>query len=372
MAITRSRLTVAGAFLLTGMALVGCSSGPDPVSSTLAGETGSAQAQGTPGDTGGLTLNSTSFQPVEVTLGPPTGTEVGRRIENLRQDLVQLQNSIGANNGQLQAIRDSAIAAAQQYNGLVAAIRARLQVGTTPGNPILVSQLSEAQLALEDISAQIDRMTSLSGQAASDSSLASFLLDSINATFDLSGAVDEDHRQLTILQDETRRTSVLIDRILLEVAEDIGRQNAYVGNERRDLQTLQLAVANGEFYGSNLSGISSAAAAEGLRVQPASAPANRPLVVIRFHQGDVDYQQPVYNAVSAALESRPNATFDIVAISPLTGAEANVALSANAARERAADVKRTLVAMGLPARRLNVSAAAEAGVGGSEVHIFVN
>lgn len=381
------RRYIAGAALLGAMGLAACSQTPDPVSSTLAGEpqNGRVLAQGEDADavaqpvqttapnTTGLTLNNTVFQPVEITLGPPTGTEVGRRIEQLRQDLSQLQSSIAANNGQLQSIREGAILSAQTYNGLVAAIRARLQIGTTPGNPILVSQLSEAQLALEDIAGQVARMSSLSGQSASDSSLAGFILDSVEATFDLSGAVDEDHRQLTILQDETRRTVVLIDRILLEVAEDIGRQNSYVANERRDLQTLQLAVSNGEFYGTNLAGISSQAAGQSIAVQQASAPAPgaRPLVVIRFNDPSVAYEQPVYDAVSAALDARPGAVFAITAMSPAIGDQTTVALAANQARDSAADVRRTLVSMGLPAGRMILTADSNRSVSGSEVHIFV-
>ena len=68
-----------------------------------------------------------------------------------------------------------------------------------------------------------------------DSSTAHFALDQIGATFNVSGAVDEDHRQLSLLEDETSQTIVMIDRLLGEVSDDVQRQTAYVANERASL-----------------------------------------------------------------------------------------------------------------------------------------
>ena len=42
--------------------------------------------------------------------------------------------------------------------------------------------------------------------------------------------------------------------------------------------------------------------------------ARRPLVVIRFDRANVPYEQALYTAVSRALERRPQALFDLVAV----------------------------------------------------------
>ena len=68
----------------------------------------------------------------------------------------------------------------------------------------------------------------------------------------LGGAVDEDHQQLAVLEDEVNKTVVSIDRLLNELSEDVSRQTAYVGNERANLTTLSLAIKNGELLGPSL------------------------------------------------------------------------------------------------------------------------
>ena len=74
----------------------------------------------------------------------------------------------------------------------------------------------------------------------------------MQATFGLSGAVEEDHRRLQLLEDEVYQNIVLIDRLMNDLAQDINRQTAYVNNERQNLTTLSLAIKNGELYGTSL------------------------------------------------------------------------------------------------------------------------
>src|SRR3546814_2699060 len=126
--------------------------------------------------------------------------------------LERLQQSIGSQNQQLQELRARAVQNANAYHGSVGAISARLQVGTTPGNPILVQQWNTAQTQLEQVSADLAQMNSLSNDVAANAALSSYLLEATRASFGISGAVDEDHRQLAIPEDEVNRTTVLIDR----------------------------------------------------------------------------------------------------------------------------------------------------------------
>ena len=97
--------------------------------------------------------------------------------------------------------------------------------------------------------ANINALNALGTDVANDSSSAHFALDQIGATFNVSGAVDEDHRQLSLLQDETSQTLVMIDRLLSEVSDAVQRQTAYVANERGNLTILANAIKNGELYG---------------------------------------------------------------------------------------------------------------------------
>ena len=322
-------------------------------------------------------LGTTNFAQAPVTQAPQTGTFVGQKVSQLRGELGNLRSQIGARNTVLQQIRAATTQNAQRYHGVVAAINSRLQIGTTPGNPVLVSQWNAAQAELDRLGADIASMNSLANDVASSSAMAAFLLESSRATYGLQGAIDEDHRQIAILEDETNRTVVMIDRLLNELSEDISRQTAYVGNERHNLTTLSLAIKNGEFYGQSLTNrayLSAAPLASNAPVASGtsySSQNRRPLVVIRFDRPDVPYQQALYNAVSKAIERRPNAAFALVAVAPARGTPAEVSLNTSKAKKNADQVLRTLTEMGLPAGRVALSATTSSEASTNEVHIYI-
>jgi hypothetical protein len=324
-------------------------------------------------------LGTTNFQPTPPTPAAPTGTYVGAKVVQLRQDLVNMQAAITAHNAELQQLRNQTVQHSQAYWGTTAAINARLQVGTTPGNPVLVQQWNEAQAQLDRISSDVAAMNSLANKVAADSAMSSFLLESTRAAYGLSGAVDEDHRQLAILEDEVNKTVVLIDRLLNELSQDIHRQTDYVARERGNLTTLSLAIKNGELYGQSLANRAFEAATPAVAGRPAptgtsyASPTEgrRPLVVIRFDRPKVDYEQALYSAVSRALERRPDASFDLVAVTSQKGSPAQAAINANAARRNAEAVLRSLNNMGLPADRVTLSATTSATASGNEVHLYV-
>ncbi|MCH8110818.1 MAG: hypothetical protein IH905_02510 [Proteobacteria bacterium] len=329
------------------------------------------------------TLGNTTFRPLSVTPGEPTGTFVGQRIAQLRNDLGTLQRNIGGRNQQLQNIRNQTMGVSQRYHGTVAAISTRLQMGTTPGNPVLIDQWNAAQGELDALGGDIAQMNSLANIVAADSAFAAFLLESTRATFGLAGAIDEDHRQLAILEDETNRTVVLIDRLLNELSEDVSRQTAYVGNERSNLTTLSLAIKNGELLGSSLANrafrsaapIASRAPLAGSNTaassQVASIAGRRPLVVIRFDRPNVPFEQALYTAVSQALDTRAGAQFDLVAVTPSGGSPADLAINSSKSKKNAESVLRALLEMGLPADRVALSASTSGDAFTNEVHIYV-
>lgn len=322
-------------------------------------------------------LGTSTFEPPAVTPGSATGTVVGAKVNQMRGELGRLQSNIQQHNSGLQALRQQTVAHAQRYHGTVAAINSRLQVGTTPGNPILVAQWSTAQTQLDGFARDIAEMNSLANRVASDSSTASYLLETTRATYGLAGAVDEDHRQLSVLEDEVNRTVVLIDRLLNELSDDINRQSAYLGGERKNLTTLSVAIKNGELLGSSLANRAydvqpyQSRPGRGAVPQAAQTGQRRPLVVIRFDRPGVEFEQALYTAVSRALERRPQAGFDLVAVAPASGSAADVARATNAARRNAESVMRSLASMGLPASRVTMSAGTSGDAQTNEVHIYI-
>ena len=306
-----------------------------------------------------------------------TGTYVGTQVETLKTDVDKLKQAIIRHSEELQNLRGRTVTYSETYHRFVADINARLQVGTTPGNPVLVQKWNAAQGQLDRVNDEIATLNELSNRVAADSSLSAFMLDRVRGAYQVSGAVDEDHRQLDLVADDVNRTVVLVDRLLNEVAEDLARQTTYVSGERSNLNTLALAIKNGELFGAALSerGFASAGLAAG-RTSPAVAPApalaqGRPLVVIRFDQPNVRYEQALYKAISRALERRPQARFDVVAVTPRSGTPAEVARAEAGAKKNAQDVLRSLTNMGLPSTRVALSSVQNTNAASNEVHIFV-
>ena len=359
------------------MLLVGCSFGSDALWPSLTGEdpSGAAPPPAAPAPQGvptGPVLGETFFQSPGVTPGQPTGTLVGEKVQELRSDLTRLQGELVGQNNNLQTLRNLARAGAGAYHALLAGINARLQVGSTPGNPELVAQWNQAQGELSKVGESIAQLNGLAADSASTSALAAFLLDSTRATFGLYGALEEDHRQLAILEDEVNKTVVVLDRLLNELTEDIARTQNYYTSERSNLTALAVAVDNGEFLGGSLGN-------RAFGVPPPPIPGGgasmvgrtAPLVVIRFDTPNVQYDQALYSAVSQALARRPNAAFDLVAVAPGLGSPAQVALASNKSRRSAETVLRSLTNMGLPADRVSLSSTTNPNAQVAEVHLYV-
>jgi hypothetical protein len=313
-----------------------------------------------------------------VTQAAPTGTFVGQKVQQFRGELEKLQTDVRRHNQTLQDIRRETAEHTQRYYSTVAAINSRLQVGTTPGNPILVSQWNAAQSLMDQVSADVARMNSLATEASGTSTLSAYLLESTRAAYGLSGAVDEDHRQLGILEDEINRTVVLIDRLANELSNDISRQGQYLSGERRNLTALSLAIKNGELYGTSLANRAFESSAPLASTTPGSAGPSgadgarrRPLVVIRFDRPNPSYEQALYSALSGALNRRPSATFDLVAVAPQHGTPAEVTSAQNRSKRNAERVLRSMSEMGLPMDRVRLSAMTSPATQSNEVHVYV-
>jgi len=385
---TSRAVVIAASMLLLGL-LSACSGTPDSLWPSFSGEKpaggpGQIAAPASPGEQAGLPvidsaaqaapplMGNTNFSPLQPSQGAPTGTLVGQRIMQLRGELQALDGRISQHNARLQELRAITAGNAQRYHGTVAAVTARLQLGTTPGNPIVINQWNAAQADLDRLSSDISALNGLSNAVAEDAGMGEFVLETARATYGLAGAIDEDHRQLGILEDETNRSLVLIQRLLGELSEDISRQTAYVGNERARLTTLANGIKRGVMYGEALA---SGASASGIPVAGGGggslALAGRPLVVIRFDRSDVDYEQSLYSALTRALESRPDARFDVVSVAPTGGSATQMRRSQTQSRQYAEAVMASIADMGLPASRLSISSTTSSDVSSNEVRVYM-
>jgi hypothetical protein len=364
--------------------------------------------------------------------GPSSGTVVGNRSAALRDEVLRLRSSVNLNSNEFAILRTSGAAGAVQYHSTVAAITARLQNGTTKGNPILLRQWEEADASLGEVTSSLNKLNSLQVSIDADASVASYLLDSVQAAFDLSGAVDEDHDQLKLLHDEISRLVVQLDYLRNQTTADIQRQSSYLTTERANIQALAFAISRGELLGNSLAnrpvivnpapvatmpyavppssgcGASCGPQTSAAPTMPVSqgslgpepmspreymtengngspssnistnnsnvgmAPSvGRLLVLIRYNQPNVDYTQQLSQAVGTAMERRPNAEFSIVAVSPASGDPAALAEEQQVAEKNADEVKRSLIQMGLSPSRITMSATQAQTAVTPEVHVYI-
>jgi hypothetical protein len=301
----------------------------------------------------------------------PTGTAVGQKVTELKADLARLQGTLKAQTAQQQALHSDIESNAAAYQAITGAISGKLQVGTTPGNPGIVQAWQQAQQNLNTVETDIGQMNALSNEVAGNAAYVAFLQDSVRAAFGVSGAVDEDHRQLRILQDQVAQTNVDVDRLLSLISSDVSRQNEYLATERSNLTALAGGVSKGDFYGTTLASNTVPAPAMPTMPPGAGAATGRPLVTIRFDRPNVNYEQALYQAARKALEVRPNAAFDVVGVAPASGAAAQQALNGDIARTNADRVVRSLLGMGLPADRVSAGQNSDPGIQSNEVRIYV-
>ena len=347
--------------------------------------------------------------------GPTSGTVVGNRALQLRDEVLRLRSSVNLNSNQFAVLRSSGAAGAVQYHSTVAAITARLQNGTTKGNPILMRQWDEANSSLDEVTTSLNRLNSLLSAVDSDASVSSYLMESVQAAFQLSGAVDEDHDQLKLLRDEISRLTVQLDYLHTQTTSDIQRQTSYLTTERTNLQALAFAISRGEMLGNSLANrpvivnepstnympeytpqtraapiapVSTGVVGSAAPMSPSEymsemsqkgapaitdAPASvgRLLVLIRYNQPHVEYQQQLSHAVGTALDHHPNADFSIVAVSPASGDPSEIAKTKEAAKRNAEDVKRALIQLGLAPSHIILADTQSQAAQVPEVHVFV-
>ena len=306
----------------------------------------------------------------------PTGTFVGGKINQFRADLSSIQNAVSSHNNDFLRFKDLVDEQTSVYQGLSSAIRSRLQIGTTPGNPILVGQWNDAQRALEDIQNNVNNLQIVNNRVTADAALITHLKNAINSSFFISGAIDEDHNQLKVLNDDVQRTSVLYSRLMDELEEKISREIQILNAERQYMKELSADVEVGKFGGRvsapptrssqslDTQNIEEQSSIDTIKIAPLNY--DNAILVIKFDDTSFDYSTALFESISNALEQMPSASFEVVAVSPTGGAS-----FAEKARQRASEVFNKVVEMGVPSERVSLASSNSTTAQAEEVHIYL-
>jgi hypothetical protein len=208
----------------------------------------------------------------------PSGTAAGARTQELRGQVQQLKSSIDQHLSQLSQIRQEWEAVATQYYAQVGEISVKLQAGATPSNPVLTQKWTEARRSLDKLEDNLSHVTALSNEMAVDGQTGVYLDDSTRAALLMPGALDEDHHQLRSLQAEVAGSQAEIGNELIDVTNEINRQNAALGIERNNIATLAEGVRVGELLGHSLANNQLRyVSLQGAAAAPVGAPATAPV-----------------------------------------------------------------------------------------------
>jgi hypothetical protein len=175
----------------------------------------------------------------------PTGTPVGCQVADIKKDLQGLESQTGATIQATRELYEKAILEVSQYHKVVGIIEAKLQLGTTPGNPQLTDLRNKAIQQLSQIIATIEVMKGLSQNIAQSSQQVKTLFARVNEVLRLPGAVDEDHAHLFLISDELGYLDENVQRTLGIIETNIGRQSEWLSMERLHIDSLSSGIEMG-------------------------------------------------------------------------------------------------------------------------------
>ncbi|MEA2757287.1 MAG: hypothetical protein QOJ54_3576 [Aliidongia sp.] len=344
---------------------------------------------------------------------PPafSATSVGARAAQLDKEVDQLDVHAGLCGVTASDIKAQRTELSTDYFTRIAQINARLQAGTTAGNPELTSAWQAARGSLGGLDREAARLTDLVTNCTDDDAQATYLTQSIRAAMSLRGAVDADHAELIKQSGRVAAIASNLELTLGLMLDDLNRQNEMLLVEHRNLTTVAHAIDVGQLLGGNLalktgtlpswttptpapmpphhrptalSDNAHSAPAQPAKVDAAHAagtpsdtvlstkarkhhhrpvPNNtatptkiffhhhKPLIVVPL-TADASYERALYSAVSSVLSKQPGARFVVEASVQHNPSHTRAVLDAGAAQRQADAVVRSLTAFGLPQTRV--------------------
>ena len=303
------------------------------------------------------TAAAPAFRSAAAPAGGAPSRLLRRRASELANELSGLARLIESQRAELRELAGGAGESAELYVAAVDAVRDRLRAGASPDDPILVAQWRSAQTALQAVAAAYSaRLRELGERIESNSGMAAYLSESTRAERSVHDALGADRSAIAGVESELARVMRDNDRLLAELGQTFARYAGYLdGSADGALAALEPAAGT---------------AAAPMPMPRAEAGAGPALIAIRFDRADVAFENALYDAVSAALQRRPDARFELVAVSPAAGGAGEAARHAEEAARNAGRVMDSLIAMNLPADRVQLAFATAPDAQVGEVRVF--
>jgi hypothetical protein len=298
------------------------------------------------GETLGDSFDTDSTVPVAtlphggVTSYDSSGTTAGDEAAALRDEL-----------GAVKSSADSAYALAQRAMAGVASDLGLYQQAAAAG------ESADADSQLQSASARIGDMTAAVDEFAAASARIEELRARAQAAYNMGDVSDEDREQLSVLEGEINRTGAVIAQASDELNAQITRHNQAL---TRVGQSGVTAMTSSDLP-----------IAGPILPAPGVQAGTRPFITIRFDNADAPYQSEVATAMNQAMSRRPDALFDVVAVTPNVGSAADVRRNTRMAQDSADGVLRFITSLGVHPDRTTISSTTSDAVGANEVHIYI-
>ncbi|MCI7486480.1 MAG: hypothetical protein MSB80_03220 [Alphaproteobacteria bacterium] len=184
-----------------------------------------------------------------------SGSFVGKKVNEFTREYNGIHSSVNSSAQKLSKINQSIAEADSEYNAIINTIEAKLEAGTTPSNPDLVSALNKAQENLGTLENGTQQLATIASEVAAQQEKLSALKSTVNATYAIPGAYDVDHADLNIISsalDQQENTNAdLMAAVKMNIADEQNKAQQF----RAEITRLNVDVAAGYIKSTPLSGI---------------------------------------------------------------------------------------------------------------------
>lgn len=305
---------------------------------------------------------------------------VQNSINILRTAGQDMDETLDSRNKRFAGHKEEIRSSARSYLDVIADIRATLQVGTTPGNPVLMEKLGVAASNMSSLSAEIEKLQDLSNLISKDMTQVSFLQRTVNNAMQLAGGTDEDHQNLDrirIALDKKANDLVLMQGSVNSlIARQLGLQDIH----RKEFNQLTQLIRKGVNTHSVISRPLDAPAMtqtpgkpiKGVETPNLKVSAAAPLkpALFKMKPQERNFEQALYAVVSKAYAQDQNIEFKILGVAAVGSNVKATAANNKRARVAVDRLLEALVEIGVPASRVKTDTLADTTVQETEVRLY--
>ncbi len=174
-----------------------------------------------------------------------SGSFVGKKVNEFTREYNSIHSSVNSSAQKLAQINQSIAEADSEYNAVINTIEAKLQAGTTPSNPDLVSALNKAQENLGTLENGTQKLASVASEVASQQEKLSALKSTVSATYAIPGAYDVDNADLNIISSALEQQENTNADLMAAVKADMADEQSKAQQFRTEITRLNVNVAAG-------------------------------------------------------------------------------------------------------------------------------